>query len=235
MNERCAMEDIKILIVDDEAPMRELLQLHLKKEGYLVDEATNSMDAIKKIEKTFYSIVLLDVMMPEIDGFEACERIRKISQVPIIMLTARTQTLDKVKGLKIGADDYLTKPFEQEEMLARIEAVLRRYGINDRESRGDTMYFNGLVMKKEAHQVFYLEKELSLTPKEYSILELLLSNRNRVFSRDDILELVWGYDFIGDYRGVDTHVKHLRDKLTNAGISGQSVIKTVWGVGYKLG
>ena len=229
------MKGIRILIVEDEAPMRELLQLHLKKEGYVVDEAINGIEAIKKIEETSYSIVLLDVMMPEMDGFEVCRRIRKVSQVPVIMLTARTQTLDKVEGLKIGADDYLTKPFEQEELFARIEAVLRRYGVDDQESRGNTLFLNGLVMKRNAHQVFYLEKELSLTPKEYAILELLLLNRNRVFSRDDILELVWGYDFIGDYRGVDTHVKHLRDKLTEAGISGQSVIKTVWGVGYKLG
>ncbi len=215
--------------------MRELLQLHLKKEGYVVDEAINGIEAIKKIEEKSYSIVLLDVMMPEMDGFEVCRRIRKVSQVPVIMLTARTQTWDKVEGLKMGADDYLTKPFEQEELLARIEAVLRRYGVGEQETRGNTLFFNGLVMKRKAHQVFYLEKEVSLTPKEYAILELLLLNKNRVFSRDDILALVWGYDFIGDYRGVDTHVKHLRDKLTDAGISGQSVIKTVWGVGYKLG
>lgn len=229
------MEDIRILIVDDATPMRELLQLNLKKEGYVADEASNGIEAIKKIKEKSYSLVLLDVMMPEMDGFEVCGKIRNISQVPIIMLTARTHTIDKVEGLRLGADDYITKPFEQVELLARIEAVLRRYGGGDQKLNGNTLSFNGLVMKKEAHQVFYLEKELSLTPKEYAILELVLLNRNRVFSRDDILELVWGYDFIGDYRGVDTHVKHLRDKLTEAGISGQSVIKTVWGVGYKSG
>ncbi|ADC49301.1 two component transcriptional regulator, winged helix family [Alkalihalophilus pseudofirmus OF4] len=229
------MKEIRILIVEDEAPMRELLQLYLRKEGYVVDEAITGIEALEKVEKTLYSVVLLDVMMPEMDGFEVCREIRKVSQVPVIMLTARTQTLDKVKGLKIGADDYLTKPFEQEELLARVEAVLRRYGVSEPESRGNTLFFKGLVMKRNAYQVYYNEEELSLTPKEFAILELFLLNKNRVFSRDDILELVWGYDFIGDYRGVDTHVKHLRDKLTEAGISGRSVIKTVWGVGYKLG
>lgn len=231
------MGDIRILIVDDEAPMRELLQMYLTSVGYRVDEAKNGLEAMKKIKEASYSIVLLDIMMPVMDGFEVCAEIRKISQVPVIMLTARNQVIDKVAGLKIGADDYITKPFDQEELLARIEAILRRNGLSNQELTEvkDMLHYHDLVMNRAAHQVFHLENELSLTPKEYAILELFLLNRNRVFSRDDILELVWGYDYIGDYRSVDTHVKHLRDKLTDAGISGQSVIKTVWGVGYKLG
>ncbi len=231
------MGDVRILVIDDETPMRELLHMYLTSAGYVVDEANNGLHAIKKIKDKSYSIVLLDIMMPGMDGFDVCNEIRKISQVPVIMLTARNQVIDKVAGLKIGADDYITKPFDQEELLARVEAILRRNGMNNQELTGvkDRLHFHDLVMKREEHQVFYLENEVSLTPKEYAILELFLLNQKRVFSRDDILELVWGYDYIGDYRSVDTHVKHLRDKLTDAGIAGQSVIKTVWGVGYKLG
>jgi two-component system, OmpR family, response regulator ResD len=223
-----------ILIVDDEAPMRELLRLYLKKEGYEIEESTTGIDAINKIREKTYSIVLLDIMMPGMGGFEVCREVRQFSQVPIIMLTARNQLTDKVTGLRIGADDYITKPFEREELLARIEAVSRRgIGKDIAEEKKDILRFNDLIMKKSTHQVFYVEKELSLTPKEYAILQLFLLNKGRVFSRDDVLGLIWGHDYIGDYRTVDTHIKNLRDKLTEAGIPGQNVIKTVWGVGYK--
>lgn len=225
-----------ILVVDDEAPMRELLTLYLKKEGYDVEEASNGKEAIKKLKETRYSLILLDVMMPNKDGFDTCLEMREWSDVPIIMITARTQLTDKVAGLRLGADDYITKPFNQKELIARIEALLRRHNYKKQEKpkAEKTLYHKGIILNKEAHQAYYLDQELSLTPKEYAILELLLINKNRVFSRDDIFELIWGFDFIGDYRSVDSHIKHLRDKLTEAGLSGKSVIQTVWGVGYKI-
>lgn len=228
------MNKSRLLIIDDEAPMRELLRLYLKNEGYEIDESTNGVDAINKIREKTYAIVLLDIMMPGMGGFEVCREVRQFSQVPIIMLTARNQLTDKVTGLRIGADDYITKPFERDELLARIEAVSRRGKEKDiTEEKKDVLRFGDLIMKKSTHQVFYIGKEISLTPKEYAILQLFLLNKGRVFSRDDVLGLIWGYDYIGDYRTVDTHIKNLRDKLSEAGIPGQNVIKTVWGVGYK--
>jgi len=223
-----------ILIVDDESPMRELLSLYLRQEDYEIDESSNGTEAIEKIRERSYSLILLDIMMPGMGGFEVCREIRRISQVPIIMLTARNHLTDKVSGLRIGADDYITKPFERDELLARIEAVSRRGIEKERaEERKDMLRFNDLIMNKSTHQVFYGKKEISLTPKEYAILQLFLLNKGRVFSRDDVLGLIWGHDYFGDYRTVDSHIKNLRDKLSQAGIPGHNVIKTVWGVGYK--
>lgn len=228
------MDSKKILIVDDEAPMRELLNLNLRREGYITEESVTGIEAIKKIKENTYSIILLDIMMPGMGGFEICREVRQFSQVPIIMLTARNQLSDKVTGLRLGADDYITKPFEQEELLARIESVSRRGG-EDKvlEEVKDLLRLNELVLNQRTRQVFYLNTELLLTPKEFSILQLFLLNKGRVFSRDDILGLIWGHDYYGDYRAVDSHIKNLREKLSEAGIPGQDVIKTVWGVGYK--
>jgi two-component system response regulator ResD len=223
-----------ILIVDDEAPMRELLSLYLRKEGFRIDEATTGIEGIQKIRENDYSMILLDIMMPGIGGFEVCREVRDFSRVPIIMLTARNQLSDKVSGLRLGADDYITKPFDQEEVLARIEAVLRRGKVNEyMEENKDILHLNNLTLNMSTHQVFYLHKEILLTPKEFGILQLFLLNKSRVFSRDDILGLLWGHDYFGDYRAVDNHIKNLREKLNDAGLMGQEVIKTVWGVGYK--
>ncbi|MMZ54176.1 Transcriptional regulatory protein SrrA [compost metagenome] len=230
------MKDKRILIIDDEAPMRELLNLYLKAEGYTTEEASEGRSAIKKLKQTNYHLVLLDIMMPEMDGFDICREIRKFSKVPIIMLTAREQTVDKVVGLRIGADDYITKPFEQQELLARIETIFRReqffYEEKQEQKTSNELSYKDLFMNLRTHQVFYQDKELFLTPKEYAILQLFLSNKRRLFGRDDILELIWASHYIGDYRTVDTHIKNIRDKLTKAGIPGQEVIQTVWGTGY---
>jgi two-component system, OmpR family, response regulator ResD len=225
-----------VLIVDDEEPMRELLRLYLMSEGYLIDDCINGIEAISKVKRNSYDLMILDVMMPEMNGYEVCKEVRTFSSLPIIMLTARNQVVDKVQGLRIGADDYITKPFEQEELIARIEAIFRREKLlieKKKKTDKEVLSFEGLKLIKNDHQVFYLDKEVILTPKEFAILQLFLSNKGRVYTRDDILELIWGNSYMGDYRSVDTHIKNLRDKLTDSGISGQKVIKTVWGVGYK--
>lgn len=231
-----------ILIVDDEQPMRELLQLYLSTDGYLTETAADGEVAITLLKQKKYDLVLLDLMMPKLDGFDVCKAIRNVSSVPIIMLTAREDTIDKVVGLKLGADDYMTKPFEKQELLARMESIFRRetYLQEDMPTANQPVgsnrkidyAFHELRMNIPTHQVFYKERELSLTPKEFSILRLFLSNKGRIFHREDMLELLWNNRPVNDDRTVDTHIKNLRDKLSQAGIPGQDVIKTVWGTGY---
>lgn len=231
-----------ILIVDDEEPMRELLQLYLLADGYTADTAVDGEHALIRLQHGKYDLVLLDLMMPTLDGFDVCKAIRNVSTVPIIMLTAREEIIDKVIGLKIGADDYMTKPFEQQELLARMESIFRREQFLQVEvptsnpsvvsNRKTTFSYNGLQMNIQTYQVFYKERELSLTPKEFAILRLFLTNTGRIFHREDILELLWKTRPINDDRTVDTHIKNLREKLSKAGIPGQEVIRTVWGTGY---
>lgn len=228
------MKRSPILIVDDESPMIELLSLYLKQAGYEVKECLSGKEAISLIKNNDYLLVILDIMMSDMGGFEVCRIVREYSNVPIIMLTARNQLNDKVFGLRLGADDYITKPFEKEELLARIEVVVRREMQNNLVTDKDIITFENLVLNKVSHQVFVSEVELDLTPKEFAILQLFLMNKGRVFSRDDVLSFIWGHDFLGDYRTVDTHIKNLREKLSSVGIPGQKVIKTVWGVGYKF-
>ncbi|PAE10438.1 DNA-binding response regulator [Niallia circulans] len=228
------MKRSPILIVDDESPMIELLSLYLKQAGYEVEECLSGKEAISLIKNNDYLLVILDIMMSDMGGFEVCRIVREYSNVPIIMLTARNQLNDKVFGLRLGADDYITKPFEKEELLARIEVVVRREMQNNLVTDKDIITFENLVLNKVSHQVFVSEVELDLTPKEFAILQLFLMNKGRVFSRDDVLSFIWGHDFLGDYRTVDTHIKNLREKLSSVGIPGQKVIKTVWGVGYKF-
>jgi len=223
-------KSFRILVVDDEAPMRRLLELYLKKNEYDVRTAAHGEEAITLLKNSDFDMVILDIMMPGIDGWEVCKRIRVFSNLPILMLTARDQTAEKVKGLKMGADDYLTKPFEEEELLARTEALLRRSGKSEQSSRSNP---DGLTVNPDNRTVIYQSKQIELTPKEFELLYTFKSNPGRVYSRELLLEMIWEVDYMGDSRTVDSHVKNLREKLRRHGVDVDSVIKTVWGVGYK--
>ena len=204
------MNKTKILVVDDEKNICELLRLYLEKEGYEVLMAYNGSDAISLVREKNPSLVLLDIMMPVVDGWEACRGIREFSSVPIIMLTAKGETFDKVMGLELGADDYVVKPFDTKEVVARIKAVLRRTNGDDESG----------------------EVVIDTPPKELELLYHLAKNPNRVYTRDQLLDEVWGFEYFGDSRTVDVHIKRLREKLE--GVSEQWSLKTVWGVGYKF-
>lgn len=224
-----------ILVVDDEAPMRRLIEIYLTKNGYEVTTRESGLDAIESMKKHQYDLVILDVMMPEINGWDTCKYIREDSDVPIIMLTARDQTLDKVKGLTLGADDYITKPFEEIELLARIEALLRRVSHKNKEELPKHIITHkGITINLEYYQVFYNHEEIELTPKEFQLLQAFLTNIGKVLSREKLMETVWGFEFFGDARTVDSHVKNLREKLRAKGVAIDDLLKTVWGVGYKL-
>ncbi len=217
----------KILLVDDEIRMLDLLALYLAPKGYTCVKMTSAYDVIPYIETEKADLIILDVMMPGLDGWDACKEIRKVSDIPIIMLTARTEKMDVVKGLKLGADDYISKPFDEEELMARIEAVLRR------KKSEDQIEFNGLLLKQDSFELQYNQKQVSLTPKEFSLLGLFLQNRNKVFTREHLLTSVWGYAVATEDRTVDSHVRNLREKLRRAGFPIDDYLTTVWGVGYK--
>ncbi len=218
-----------ILIADDEAQMRRLLRTYLERENYLVDEAENGYQVLEKQNKNSYDLILLDIMMPELDGLSTCIQIRKSSNVPIIFLTALGEELDRVHGLRIGGDDYLVKPFSAPELMARIEALLRRSS-RPNEGDKDSLTFGKLQIFPRGHRVLVNGNEVSLTPKEYDLLYYLAKNGDQVFSREQILNQVWGYDFMGQDRTVDTHIKTTRIKLGEEGFR----LKTVWGIGYKF-
>ncbi|MEW9670241.1 response regulator transcription factor [Ammoniphilus sp. 3BR4] len=221
---------LRLLVVDDEAPMRRLLELYLKKGQYEVQTAADGEEALILLKTGDYDLVILDIMMPGMDGWEVCQRVRTFSNLPIIMLTARDQTMEKVKGLKMGADDYLTKPFEEAELLARIEALLRRAG---KSAPRSSTHQHGITVNSDTHTVTYQGQVVELTPKEFELLYTFMNNAGRVYSRDQLLEMIWGADYVGDTRTVDSHVKNLREKLRKHGVDVEAVIKTVWGVGYK--
>ncbi|HBF57702.1 MULTISPECIES: response regulator transcription factor [unclassified Exiguobacterium] len=222
-------ESFNILVVDDEAQMRDLLVSNLEKEHYTTMTASNGQEAIHLIQQNTFHLVLLDVMMPEMDGLTACMRIREFSNVPIIMLTARSDELDRIHGLKIGADDYITKPFSPRELLARIEATLRR-SHRFTVDQSSTLTLGMLELDTESRSVHVNGKPVSLTRKEFDLLHLFAQNNDKVFSREQLLDQIWGADYIGNLRTVDTHIKTLRLKLGEAGGS----IQTVWGIGYKF-
>lgn len=226
---------MKILVVDDEEYMRTLINIYLKQYGYSVTEAKDGIEAIKKVKEESYDLVLLDVMMPAKDGWQVCEEIRTFSQVPIIMLTARDDTLDKVYGLNLGADDYITKPFEEVELMARIDAVIRRSRLRQPEQEEEEiLQYKGIKIIVDAHEVYYEGEEIKLTPREFDLLYLLMLNKGKVMSREQLLEKIWGLDYLGEHRTVDSHVKNLREKLRRAGIHSDELIQTIWGIGYKL-
>lgn len=219
----------KILIVEDEANIRELLRLYLEREGYTVLEAENGVEGIKKWKSDKPDMLLLDVMMPVMDGWAVCREIRAESDVPIIMLTAKGETADRVSGLEMGADDYIVKPLEMPEVIARVRAVFRRMAPDDVPEK---LSFDNLVIDKQAYDLVIKGKRVDAPPKEIELLYFLASSPNRVFTRAQLLDDVWGFDYFGDTRTVDVHVKRLREKLE--GVSDKWELKTVWGVGYKF-
>lgn len=226
------MGKTKILLVDDDPNISQLIQLYLVKEGFEVASASRGDEAVKMFKSDPPSLMLLDIMLPGMDGWQVCREVRKVSNIPIIMLTAKDETFDKVLGLELGADDYIVKPFETKELVARIKAVLRRYQQSD-ATPDKEISFPGLTINISHYTVTYLGKELDMPPKELELLYFLASHAGSVFTREQLLEQVWGYDYFGDSRTVDVHVKRLRDKLSGSEQLGWS-IKTVWSVGYKF-
>ena len=223
---------ISVLIVEDDRNIAELLQIYLEKEGYAVTVAEDGGKGLAKYRAIKPDLVLLDVMMPVMDGWAVCKAIRQESSTPVIMLTAKGEIDDKVTGLKAGADDYMTKPFEMKELLARIEAVLRRSDRNCEEAKARRITFDKLVIDMDAFELTVAGKKVDTPPKEMELLFFLASSPNRVYTRNQLLDEVWGFDYFGDSRTVDVHVKRLREKLE--GVSESWSLKTVWGVGYKF-
>ena len=221
-----------VLVVEDDRNIAELLQMYLEKEGYAVTLAFDGGQGLNKFRALQPDLVLLDVMMPVMDGWGVCRAIRAESSTPVIMLTAKGETDDKVAGLKAGADDYITKPFEMREVLARIEAVLRRTDRKVTEKTSRRLCFDDLVIDMDAFELTIAGKKVEAPPKEMELLFYLASSPNRVYTRNQLLDEVWGFDYFGDSRTVDVHVKRLREKLEGA--SEQWSLKTVWGVGYKF-
>ena len=220
-----------ILLVDDDPNITQLVRLYLEKEGYDVQTADRGDTALEMFRKNPPHLMLLDIMLPGMDGWEVCREVRRTSNIPIIMLTAKGETFDKVLGLELGADDYITKPFEPKEMVARIKAVARRYQTGDTPAK--EVSFPGLTVNISRYSVVYAGQEIEMPPKELEVLYFLASHANQVFTRQQLLEQVWGFNFFGDSRTVDVHIKRLREKLE--GVSDQwSLKKTVWSVGYKF-
>ena len=226
------MQDkLSIMVVDDDPNIAQLIKLLLEKEGYSATIAERGDEALELFRKNPPSLMLLDVMLPGMDGWQVCRAIRQSSTIPIIMLTAKDETFDKVLGLELGADDYVTKPFENKELLARVKAVLRRSAPG--ETQKDTLSFPGLTISLEKYEVYFQGNPVEMPPKELEVLYFLAAHQNRVFTREQLLEQVWGFDFFGDSRTVDVHIKRLREKLADSEALGWQ-IRTVWGVGYKF-
>lgn len=232
----------KVLVVDDDPNIVEVLRLYFDKDGFAVISCLSGERAFETFMISSPDIVVLDLMLPGKDGYDICREIRKVSDTPIIMLTARTDTLDKVVGLELGADDYVQKPFEPKELLARVKAILRRVEKKEEtpvlpaetKEPGEVVQYKGLVIDKARYAVIVDGQEVEMPPKELELLFFLASHPNRVFTRELLLENVWGYDFYGESRTVDVHVKRIREKIEDAGKDVNWHIKTVWGVGYKF-
>ena len=222
----------KVLIVEDDSNIAELLHLYLEKEGFETAVASDGGKGVELFRSFHPDLVLLDIMLPVMDGWSVCKKIREESKAPIIMLTAKGETGDKVSGLEMGADDYIVKPFEMKEVLARIHAVLRRFGGEEEESAGKCLTFEKLSINLDSYELTVDGKRIDTPPKELELLYHLASSPNRVFTRNQLLDEVWGFDYFGDSRTVDVHVKRLREKLE--GVSESWCLKTVWGVGYKF-
>jgi len=220
----------RVLVVEDDNNIAELLRLYLEKEGFEVKLAGDGGTGVAEAERFSPHLVILDIMLPVLDGWGVCREIRKNAKVPIIMLTAKGETFDKVSGLEMGADDYIVKPFEPKELIARIHAVMRRYG--EEETSRKQLSFEKLVINLDAYELLVDGKKVETPPKEMELLFHLASSPNRVYTRNQLLDEVWGFDYFGDSRTVDVHVKRLREKLE--GVSDQWALKTVWGVGYKF-
>ncbi|QJC51832.1 response regulator transcription factor [Paenibacillus albicereus] len=228
----------RILVVDDEERIRRLLKMYLEKEGYQIEEADDGEQALRLASGQDFDLILLDVMLPGMDGIEVCSRLRQIKATPVIMLTAKGEEMNRVQGFEVGADDYVVKPFSPREIIYRVKAILRRSSATaflTRESAASSnIVFPHLVIEHDAHRVTAGGQEVSLTPKEYELLHYLAVSPDKVFSREELLKDVWNYEFFGDLRTVDTHVKRLREKLNKVSSEAAAMITTVWGVGYKL-
>ncbi|MDG0813141.1 response regulator transcription factor [Cohnella rhizosphaerae] len=228
----------RILVVDDEERIRRLLRMYLEKEGYVIEEAEDGETALKLALQEEYDLIVLDLMLPGIDGMEVCARLRQSKATPVIMLTAKGEEVNRVQGFEAGADDYVVKPFSPREVIFRIKAILRRSSatafLSKELNTSNNIVFPHLVIEHDAHRVTAGGQEVNLTPKEYELLHYLASSPDKVFSREDLLKDVWNYDFFGDLRTVDTHVKRLREKLNRVSTEAAAMITTVWGVGYKL-
>lgn len=222
-----------VLIIEDDPNIAELIRLYLEKDEFEVTIASDGKSGVDMFFKIHPSIVLLDIMLPEMDGWDVCREIRKTDKTPIIMLTAKDETIDKVTGLELGADDYISKPFDMKEVIARIRAVLRRFDSPENTTSDvDVKTFDNLVINMSAYEVLISGKKVDMPPKELELLNYLASHPNRVFTRNQLLDDVWGFEYFGDSRTVDVHVKRLREKIDGA--SDKWSLKTVWGVGYKF-
>lgn len=228
----------RILVVDDEERIRRLLKMYLEKEGYAIDEAMDGESALQMALETDYDLILLDLMLPGMDGVEVCTRLRQSKSTPVIMLTAKGEEVNRVQGFEVGADDYVVKPFSPREVIYRVKAILRRSSatayLSKEINTSNNIVFPHLVIEHDAHRVTAGGQEVSLTPKEYELLHYLAVSPDKVFSREELLRDVWNYEFFGDLRTVDTHVKRLREKLNKVSPESAAMITTVWGVGYKL-
>lgn len=222
----------KILIVDDDANICELLRLYLEKDGFDTVVANDGEQAVEYASKYSPDLILLDIMLPKLDGWQVCREIRKTSETPIIMLTAKGETFDKILGLELGADDYVSKPFNTKEVIARIKAVLRRTNDSDKGAQISEVRYDKLRINLTNYELEVNGVKIDTPPKELELIYHLASNPNRVYTRDQLLDEVWGFDYYGDSRTVDVHVKRLREKLEN--VSDEWSLKTVWGVGYKF-
>ena len=221
----------KILVVDDEENIREVIREYAEFEGHEVDEACDGMEAVEKAKEKDYDIIIMDIMMPRLDGYLACKEIRKFKQTPVLMLSARGEEYDKLFGFELGIDDYVVKPFDAKEVMARVKAVLRRSGAGAQTDIKEVRY-DKLVINLTNYELRVDGKKIDTPPKELELIYHLASNPNRVFTRDQLLDEVWGFDYYGDSRTVDVHVKRLREKLE--GVSDKWELKTVWSVGYKF-
>lgn len=225
----------KILIVDDEKNICELIRLYVEKEGFETIVAYDGAEAVEKFRTNAPDICLLDIMLPKKDGWQVCREIRAISNAPIIMLTAKGELFDKVLGLELGADDYIVKPFEPKELIARIKAVLRRCAVPKESAESpEELNFDRLSISRATYEVYLDGERLELPPKEFELLYFLAQNAGKVFTRDQLLNEIWGYEFFGDSRTVDVHIKRIREKLEKEDSPHNWQIKTVWGVGYKF-
>ncbi|KAA6451634.1 response regulator transcription factor [Bacillus swezeyi] len=231
-------KETKILVVDDEARIRRLLKMYLERENYLIEEAENGDEAIDKALGNHYDLILLDLMMPGTDGVEVCRQVRDKKATPIIMLTAKGEEANRVQGFEVGTDDYIVKPFSPREVVLRVKALLRRSSqtsyLNTDTTAKNVLVFSHLSIDHDAHRVMADGTEVSLTPKEYELLYFLAKTPDKVYDREKLLKEVWQYEFFGDLRTVDTHVKRLREKLNKVSPKAAKKIVTVWGVGYKF-
>ncbi|MGM9932948.1 response regulator [Pradoshia sp.] len=229
---------IRLLVVDDEDRIRRLLKMYLEREDYVIDEAANGDDALELALSNDYDAILLDLMMPGKDGIEVCKELREKKATPVIMLTAKGEEVNRVQGFEAGTDDYIVKPFSPREVVLRVKALLRRASktsyLQAEGSTKDVIVFDHLTIDNDAHRVLADGKEVALTPKEYELLHFLAKTPDKVFEREQLLKEVWHYEFFGDLRTVDTHIKRLREKLNKVSEDAAKMIVTVWGVGYKF-